>query len=926
MSDKDKKLEEDKVLYKGEEMSPKEFAERFEIENKKKERNAESVARQKLEKKQEEESKRKSFVKALVPKEQDRVADDYGPGSEQEESQPDMSMYRVNLPFDVQEGPNLSLGPIGQQQVPQPEVDYRLGGLMSLIDDNNIQSYKIQSYKPGGKKTSKGKDGTVTNKFTDKDGNIVTQVKTKDGKYFEKKYNAQDAFNKDFKVTEDSKYDKVKDKIEQDKQAYLEQLKKSKISIPKEDVKQDLDELENSGWKNYGKVGEQRPEATVKSFTPDKPQGFVDKAVDVISNPMTSAGFLARGQSVPDYMQRDMDNGTFGYFANGSYHNERNPLDLAVGDMTGLSLLNDVRNVKKGVENGDVNQAGWGLFAAIPGLGDLKGAIKGTKNIAKNSDEVMAAGSALSDYRNIEELRHAYKGAGYKEGSHVFSSKKHYDKAAKESKDLYKKYNKEFKKKYGPGREEEVLLYGAHKELKNHPERNFLANEDFSNSIGANSNLTNQEKFLSDAYQLEFSELFNNTSGSGFNPKFAEEMSQEMGNIVGKNKINRPVQVKRSSNFNRDVRTKRDGSDDFSMIHYNDLKEGDVIYPDHLWSTTSDVGNPVWGSDTNPVARINLPSEQKVLRPNTYTNSQYPNEQEIILPKETGYKVSTVNQGSEGDDTPRFIFDAGYRKGGYILGGLMDLINDDNISAYKESFKKKVEINDNKIQSYKPGGKKTYKGKDGTVTNKFTDKDGNIVTQVKTKDGKYFEKTKTREQKIADRKKSIETLNKIGLDVKNPIINMSEPTLEEQVEYNLGHPMEKAYNIARHKAGKGEDAIDNFRHPMAGRYTAEAAYKLRKENTPWAPEWLNKAGAWVDANTLGVGHEATTLFKDERPWGVKLRESAEDIYNNGVGVNTGLSNLTSREKTNYLLDLSHNNKLPDGYGDQKRPMYFKKTR
>jgi hypothetical protein len=39
--------------------------------------------------------------------------------------------------------------------------------------------------------------------------------------------------------------------------------------------------------------------------------------------------------------------------------------------------------------------------------------------------------------------------------------------------------------------------------------------------------------------------------------------------------------------------------------------------------------------------------------------------------------------------------------------------------------------------------------------------------------------------------------------------------------------------------------------------------KLRKENTPWAPEWLNKAGAWVDANTLGVGHEATTLFKDD---------------------------------------------------------------
>ena len=369
MSDKDKKVEEDKVLYKGEEMSPKEFAARFEDENKKKERNAESVARQKLEKKQEEESRRKSFVNALIPKEEDKVEDDYGPGSEQEESQPDMSMYRVNLPFDVQEGPNLKLGPIGQQQIPEPEVEYRLGGLMSLMDDNNIQSYK-------------------------------------------------------------------------------------------------------------------------------------------------------------------------------------------------------------------------------------------------------------------------------------------------------------------------------------------------------------------------------------------------------------------------------------------------------------------------------------------------------------------------------------------------------------------------------DGGKQTVKSKDGTVTNKFKDKNGNIVTQVKTKDGKYYEKKKSRDQIIADRKKSIETLNQIGLAVKNPIIDMIEPSLdlEEKVEYNLGHPMKKAANIARYKAGEGNDPIDNFRHPMAGRYTAEAAYKLRKENTPWAPEWLNKTGAWIDANTLGVAHEATTLFKDERPWGVKLREAAEDIYNNGVGVNTGLSNSTAREKTNYLLDLSYNNKLPDGYGDQKRPMYFKKTR
>jgi len=142
MADKDKKVEEDKVLYKGEEMSPKEFAQRFEVENKKKERNAESVARQKLEEKQEEESRRKAFVNGIVPQEEDKVADDYGPGSDQQEAQPDMSMYQVNLPFDVQEGPNLSLGPIGQQQAPQSELGYRLGGLMQLISKESINSFK----------------------------------------------------------------------------------------------------------------------------------------------------------------------------------------------------------------------------------------------------------------------------------------------------------------------------------------------------------------------------------------------------------------------------------------------------------------------------------------------------------------------------------------------------------------------------------------------------------------------------------------------------------------------------------------------------------------------------------------------------------------------------------------------------------------
>lgn len=137
MADKDIKLE-DKVTYKGEELTPQEFKDKFDIETKKKERNAESVARQKLEKKQEEEERRKAFVEAIIPQEEDKIKDDYGPGSEQQEAPVDMSMYQLNLPFDVQSGPDLQLNPVTISQTPEA----RLGGLMSLVGDQKIGLFK----------------------------------------------------------------------------------------------------------------------------------------------------------------------------------------------------------------------------------------------------------------------------------------------------------------------------------------------------------------------------------------------------------------------------------------------------------------------------------------------------------------------------------------------------------------------------------------------------------------------------------------------------------------------------------------------------------------------------------------------------------------------------------------------------------------
>lgn len=221
-------------------------------------------------------------------------------------------------------------------------------------------------------------------------------------------------------------------------------------------------------------------------------------------------------------------------------------------------------------------------------------------------------------------------------------------------------------------------------------------------------------------------------------------------------------------------------------------------------------------------------------------------------------------------------------------------------------------MDDSKIDSFKKGGMKTSKSKDGTITNTFRNKDGNTVVQVKNKDGKYYEKVIRPE----DTRKTLGALQQ-AVSPEFKALSYQDPTLEERVNYNLGNPQRKARNIAHYHAEDGEDDIDNIRHPFAGRYTAEALYKMRKKDTPWAPDWMNKGAAWLDANMLGVAHEAGTILRDERPWNIKLREAAEDIYNNGAGINVGLSDRTARQKTDYLLDKAYNFELPDGRGEER---------
>jgi hypothetical protein len=156
-----------------------------------------------------------------------------------------------------------------------------------------------------------------------------------------------------------------------------------------------------------------------------------------------------------------------------------------------------------------------------------------------------------------------------------------------------------------------------------------------------------------------------------------------------------------------------------------------------------------------------------------------------------------------------------------------------------------------------------------------------------------------------------------------------EATLNSALDY----PMTKASIAASASGEDGSNEIDNLRHPLAGRYAAEAVMD-------YFPEWMQytgipQAAGFLGANVMGIGHEADVIFKDDRPWSTKLRESGEDIFNNAVGAGVGILPMSSKDKTNTLLELSTKNMLPDGMDappynipgfNTEHNMYFKKGR
>ena len=121
----------------------------------------------------------------------------------------------------------------------------------------------------------------------------------------------------------------------------------------------------------------------MSTYTPRPEQPMGDFIQDVVFNPFTSAGYLLRGQEIPDYMGEQIDNGTLGYWSNGQFVQGRNALDTAIDVATPIGWAHSADNIINRATNdksGDfwTEETAWDALNILPGLEFAKAA-KGIK-------------------------------------------------------------------------------------------------------------------------------------------------------------------------------------------------------------------------------------------------------------------------------------------------------------------------------------------------------------------------------------------------------------------------------------------------------------------------------------------------------------------------------------------------------------------
>lgn len=196
--------------------------------------------------------------------------------------------------------PVLGVANNGQRKIMLPGADYTFPGADYVDEYPQMQK--------GG--TNKSKSGTITNVKQNPDGGRRVQVKTKDGKYYEKIIPKQTTFAED--------------------------VKSKRINpIPEYQYKKEIEALPGHSMK----AG-----STLKQSIPSK-------IADVIFNPFTAAGYAVRGQEIPDFMSTKIKNKTLGYYDNaGRWQSGRNPFDI-VADISPIGWAHSASDIMRRAVN-----------------------------------------------------------------------------------------------------------------------------------------------------------------------------------------------------------------------------------------------------------------------------------------------------------------------------------------------------------------------------------------------------------------------------------------------------------------------------------------------------------------------------------------------------------------------------------------------
>jgi len=184
-----------------------------------------------------------------------------------------------------------------------------------------------------------------------------------------KQKQAQKSFDKNFKVTDKSKYEKTEDKITKAQQDLKDWGKENGVAV----TDSDLENVANQQW-SFAGVGPQK-QPDIMQATPE--QSNSSRAWEYITNPMTAAEYAISGGGAENMPHNINEMKAVGY--DPGVVQGRN---LVGNTLNGLNLFDDANTVYKGIndiykgDNSGYATAGLGLFGFLPGGSETKGIVK----------------------------------------------------------------------------------------------------------------------------------------------------------------------------------------------------------------------------------------------------------------------------------------------------------------------------------------------------------------------------------------------------------------------------------------------------------------------------------------------------------------------------------------------------------------------